>query len=913
MSSTLVPGNPTGSSETRKDHDTLSENTYQKSRIAARTRKISTLLLLLVFCIVTGIAIVMGKGISAGASRSLLSLLIALLFVPVLYALAINIMIRRFLLTPLDRLAKSVSRAESNADVFLDHTRDDEIGDLARTIRKMRESLGVYNSDLRYVAEKLNRHEHLLHTVNKMSGVLLSAKEETFEESLQEGMELLAQCLDVDRISIWQNRIVDGILHYSLRFKWGNAISDQRVFAFDKTLFPYNDIPGWEAIFSRGECINSSFASLSQIEREQLEIYGMKSLFVVPVFLREYFWGFVSFDDCHQERTFTDTEIDILRSGSHIMVSAINRKAQSAEIFKMQELRDTMMQTVNNMATLLLQPEPDEFEKVLQRCMGMIAKAVDADRVYIWKNHTLEGRLFCTQLCEWSGGAAPQQSSKYTVNISYDRTMPDWEETLAKGHCLNGIVRGMPVGIQAQMLPQGIVSILLVPVFLRDKFWGFVGFDDCINERVFSDSEETILRSASLLITNALLRNEMTLGMRDAATQLELALEKAQSASRAKSNFLSNMSHEMRTPMSAIIGMTMIGKTAADIKKKDYAFEKIENASKHLLGVINDVLDMSKIEADKFELFSGEFGFEKLLQKVINIINFRVEEKHQHLFVYIDPGIPKVLIGDDQRLSQVLTNLLSNAVKFTPERGSIQLKAHFVKEENGLCTIQVAVIDTGIGISAEQQSRLFTSFEQAESSTSRKFGGTGLGLAICKNIVNLMGGTIWVESELDVGSSFFFTVQLKKHTRRAEAEENYKAVPEQEVSFFGCRVLLAEDLEINREIVAAMLEPLCIDIDFAANGKEALWMFNAEPAKYDLIFMDLQMPEMDGFEAARLIRSIDSPKARKIPIVAMTANVLKEDIEKCLGAGMNGHVGKPLDCGEVLKTLKTYLRTGERQ
>jgi signal transduction histidine kinase/DNA-binding response OmpR family regulator len=514
----------------------------------------------------------------------------------------------------------------------------------------------------------------------------------------------------------------------------------------------------------------------------------------------------------------------------------------------------------------------------------------------------------------------------------------------------------------------------------------------------------------------------------------------AEEASRAKSEFLANMSHEIRTPMNAIIGMTAIARGSSDPERRDYCLGKIEEASTHLLGVINDILDMSKIEANKLELSLVEFDFEKMLQKVVNVVSFRVEEKRQDFTVYIDRRIPAVLVGDDQRLAQVITNLLSNAVKFTPEGGSVHLDARVQSQEDGACTVKVEVRDTGIGISEEQRSRLFASFQQAESNTARRFGGTGLGLAISKRIVEMMGGEIWIASEPGRGSVFAFTVRMERGeggqhamlqpgisredlrvlavddaadireyfeeimrhfgiscdtaaggeeaaariassgaydvyfidwsmpamggielTRlikrgggdpvvimisatewgaieaeaRAAGVDGFLQKPlfpsaiadclnkyigsggsadaaearrEEVESFAGYRILLAEDVEINREIVLALLEPTGLGIDCAENGAAALAMFARDPERYDMIFMDVQMPEMDGYEATERIRALGVPRAREIPIVAMTANVFREDIEKCMAAGMDGHVGKPLDFGEVLSRLREYLR-----
>jgi signal transduction histidine kinase/DNA-binding response OmpR family regulator len=526
--------------------------------------------------------------------------------------------------------------------------------------------------------------------------------------------------------------------------------------------------------------------------------------------------------------------------------------------------------------------------------------------------------------------------------------------------------------------------------------------------------------------------------------RIDMARKKSDTESKHKSVFLANMSHEIRTPMNAIIGMTAIGKSAGDTDRKDYCFTKIEDASNHLLGVINDILDMSKIEANRLELSPVEFNLEKMIQRVVNVINFRVDEKRQRLMVRINKDIPKILIGDDQRLAQVITNLLSNSVKFTPENGSINLDVRFDGDEKGYCNLLFSVTDTGIGISPEQQTKLFQSFQQAEAGTTRKFGGTGLGLTISKNIVEMMGGSIWTESMAGEGATFFFTVRLKRGAGNeqglldpdvnwdnirimvtdddpdileyfkeiangfnilcdtaisgddalrlvdqngsyhiyfvdwkmpgmdgvqlagelksressksvvimissaewtavegaaknagvdkflskplfpsaiAEAINECLGLNKEKIQsartnidglFAGRHILLAEDVEINREIVLALLEPTLLKIDCAENGNEAVRMFSLAPDKYDMIFMDVQMPEMDGYEATHSIRVIEEKLStdnilRRIPIIAMTANVFREDVEKCLQSGMDGHVGKPLNFDDVLDKLRLYL------
>lgn len=375
--------------------------------------------------------------------------------------------------------------------------------------------------------------------------------------------------------------------------------------------------------------------------------------------------------------------------------------------------------------------------------------------------------------------------------------------------------------------------------------------------------------------------------------------------SHSKSTFLARMSHEMRTPMNAIIGMTEIARNNPG--KTEYCLDKISNASNHLLGVINDVLDMSKIEAGKLELSPTDFILADIIEQVKTVVTFKIEEKKQSFTVSVGQDVPKAIIADKQRLAQIITNLLSNATKFTQEGGNIQLIVSATYEKD-ICKLRFEVIDNGIGISEEQKSKMFRSFEQADSSISRKYGGTGLGLAISKRIVDLMGGDISLDSELGKGSNFAFAIPVMIGEAVSVESDRKETKSAEDGELNGLKILLAEDIELNREILITLLDGTGIEIDVAENGQEACAMFEKEPYRYDMIFMDIHMPVMDGLAATMRIRALNTPRAKDIPIIAMTASVFKEDIDSCHAAGMNDHTGKPIDLNDVTNKILKYSK-----
>ena len=405
-------------------------------------------------------------------------------------------------------------------------------------------------------------------------------------------------------------------------------------------------------------------------------------------------------------------------------------------------------------------------------------------------------------------------------------------------------------------------------------------------------------------------------------------------ASQAKSTFLSRMSHEIRTPMNAVIGLSRMAWQSDDLIKIHNYLENITNNSTYLLSLLNNILDISKIEAGKMEIENGPVNLGVISISLRTMLTPVAMDKEVNLAFDLDKELPECVTTDSTRLTQILMNLMGNSLKFTPKGGTVDLKIFSLGHDKKMHHIGFSVSDTGIGIEQHNISKLFDAFEQADSGTTRKYGGTGLGLAITKMLVTMLGGEIKVESTIGEGSTFTFDI----FAEASDQEGTKRSVPNisnlqgvqkgdmedttdptiygsddvigeksEDLDLTGKQLLVVEDNEINQLIAEDMFTRMGAEVSFANNGEEGISAFLVEPDRFDIIFMDIQMPIIDGLEATRRIRASGVERAKTIPIIAMTANVFKEDVEKTRAAGMNAHVGKPIEMEQIISAVRSTI------
>ena len=709
------------------------------------------------------------------------------------------------------------------------------------------------------------KHRDLMLSVGTHAAeILLSTEDEAgIESALIAGIELVGTSADVDRVNIWQNEIIDGELHFVLAYKWQAGFHMEDILPIGLK-FPYRDRPEWKNMFLRGEYFNGPLSEMPPDDQVFLGQYNIKSIVIIPLFLQNRFWGFISFTDFRSERTFPEDEINILRLVSLMIASAVNRRAQAAR------LREALERT-----RLLLDAMPLVCH-LWNRDFSIFDCNEENTRLFNLKNkNDIIGNFYKYSPEYQPDGRLTSEKALECLQKAFNdgKYVVEWMHQLPDG---------MPIPSEVTLVRVPYEDDYVVAGYARD------------------------LRQYKKMMD-----------------EIEQSKAQLEAANDAKSNFLASMSHEMRTPLNAVIGLSGLTLEMEGLDEEAKGnLEKIYNAGSTLLNIVNDILDISKIESGKFELITAEYDIPSLINDTITQNIQRISEKPIEFFLDISPDIPARLYGDELRIKQVISNLLSNAFKYTNE-GIVELGMRSAPgEDKDRVRIKVWVKDTGIGIRTEDVKKLFSDYSQVDLKINRKIEGTGLGLAIAKKMIEAMGGTITVESEYGKGSVFTMEFQQKfvtntpigasvvgnlknfqysNNMRNKGSRLTYAKMP-------YAKVLVVDDNNTNLDVAKGLMKPYAMQIDCVTRGQEAVDAIRAEKVKYDAIFMDHMMPEMDGIEALQYIREIDTEYARNVPIIALTANAIVGNEEMFLSKGFQAFISKPINLLQLDSVLKRWVR-----
>jgi signal transduction histidine kinase len=569
---------------------------------------------------------------------------------------------------------------------------------IGRSLKKMTDGLSS-------MIKAIEQRDYLLHAVNRTADILLRADEHNFDDSLEEGMALIADCVGVDSIHIWKAERMKGVLTYYLDCKYINSSIQPTIIRSEPLGFQYPYSTGLDKDVSGRKCINGPVAGFSHEVRDSLTPHNIKSILIMPLFVRDSFWGQVSFEDCREERVFNESEVSILHSASLMIANARNRQEEAA-----------LIREADQRTKLMLEATP-LCTQLWNKNMGL----VDCNEAAVKLFGVRDKQEFFNRFFELSPEYQPDGRRSEEVVFEILRRALDGEHIVVDGW-MHQKLDGTPI-------PAEVVAT-------RVKYG-----NEYVVAAYASDKREY----------NRMMK------------KIESLLLETQAVNQAKSEFMARMSHEMLTPMNVIMGMTQVAQMSDDILGSlKECFDEIGDASNHLLRLIKDVLEMSNMTFDILKLDNSAFSFTDVFDDALKVVGRFMQAKQQNFIFDLDRSIPPLLIGDKRRLGQVIVKILENAAKFTPERGEIRFAARALNQDDEMVTLKVEITDNGLGIAEERQKSLFNVFEQIDGGLTREHGGLGLGLALSKRIIEMMGGNIWVDSELGKGSKFTFTCRVKK-------------------------------------------------------------------------------------------------------------------------------------------------------